>query len=195
MKVNNNISRDYFIWERFRQGDKNALSEIYKSHYTSLLDYGLRIRRDREFIQECIQELFFYLISNIKSLGPIYNLRAYLLASLRRKIFNEIRNREKMQPTETNLVPQFDFELSQEEIMVDQESSRKRKSELKKILNKLPAREKEAVYLKFYKDMSYEEITSVMGISYDSARKFVYRAIKNLREMSHSKVMDFLKPM
>lgn len=192
MNINDKINGDYFLWERFRQGDKNALSEIYKSHYSWLFDYGMRIRNDKDFIQERIQEIFYHLISNIHSLGPIYNLRAYLLASLRRKIFSELRNRQKFQLKDTTQSYDFDFELSHENVMIERETRKKRKSDLKKLINKLPGREKEAVYLKFYKDMSYSEIMQVMGVSYDSSRKLIYRAIKSLRNMTGVDITDHI---
>ncbi|MFO8234595.1 MAG: sigma-70 family RNA polymerase sigma factor [Bacteroidales bacterium] len=182
MKPINSIKSDYFLWEHFKDGDKSALDEIYKFHYASLFDYGFRIIKDTDFIRECIQELFYELISNRKTLGATHNIRFYLLASIRRKIFSKIRNRSHFQP-DYDFSYRFDLELSPEDNFIKVEGKKKRREDLKKIVNKLPCREKEVIYLKFYKDLNYEEITRVMGINYDSARKLLHRAIKNLRKL------------
>ena len=49
------------------------------------------------------------------------------------------------------------------------------------LLNKLPPRQKEVLYLLFYQDMSYEDIATVMQMNYQSARNLVHRALKLLR--------------
>lgn len=191
MKINNsNINSDHFLWERFKNGDKGALTEIYKTNYSALFDYGWRIVKDEDFIKECIQELFFYLISNLDTLGTTDNIRFYLLASLRRRIFTKLKSHAHLLVSSNDMSYHFDLELSPEDVLIDNEITEKRKSDLKEKINKLPAREKEAIYLKFYKNMGYEEITKIMGINYGSARKIIYRAIKSLREMLHVEIKE-----
>ena len=38
------------------------------------------------------------------------------------------------------------------------------------------------LYLKFYNQMSYEEISEVMGISYQASRNLVYKSLQTVRE-------------
>lgn len=188
LKINSKTNSDYFLWERFKNQDKNALSEIYKSNYAVLFDYGWRIIKDEDLVRESIQELFYYLISNLNSLGTTDNIRFYLMASLRRRIFTKLKGDKQMLVSTNDMSYQFDLEPSIEESMINNEISEERKIELERNIKKLPSREKEAIYLKFYKNMNYDEITKIMGINYDSARKLVYRAIKSLRELLDIKI-------
>jgi RNA polymerase sigma factor (sigma-70 family) len=187
---NRHIPNDYLLWERFKNGDKLALEEIYKANYSSLFDYGYRILKNSDFVKECIQELFFQLISNIDSLGTPYNIKYYLLASLRRKIFSTIKEERRSTNGSSNPHYSFDLVLSHEDFLIEQENESMRQSEMKKSINNLPAKEKEAIYLRYFKKMSYEEIMRIMGINYDSARKMVYRAIKALRENLSIKINE-----
>ncbi|MFP4047068.1 MAG: RNA polymerase sigma factor [Bacteroidales bacterium] len=191
MKPINSIKSDYFLWERFKDGEKSALDEIYKIYYTTLFDYGFRIIKDSDFIRECIQELFYDLISSRESLGATHNIKFYLLASIRRKIFSKIRNNNYVFQTNDHLSYNFDLELSPEDQLIDIEIEESRRKELKKLVNQLPCREKEVIYLKFYKDLNYEEITRIMGIHYDSARKLLHRAIKKLRTLINVEVNNY----
>ena len=180
--------RDYYLWERFKKGDKNALSLIYKSNYSFLYDYGYRILRNQDIVRECIQELFFNIITHIDSLSTPRSIRAYLIASLRRKLFNRVEYEHNYQFMDDDSGYSFELVTSHEDFIIDEEIDALKKSELQININKLPAREKEIIYLKYFKNMEYEEITKIMGIHYDSARKLVSRAIKNLRDMFHIKV-------
>ena len=50
------------------------------------------------------------------------------------------------------------------------------------VLNKLPARQQEIIFLRFYEGLSYEEIADVMGIQLSSTYKLLYKALENLQQ-------------
>ena len=50
-------------------------------------------------------------------------------------------------------------------------------------LLQLPAKQKEAIYLRFNQSLEYEEVAEILHISVESVRKQVYRAVKTLREI------------
>ncbi len=181
---------DCFLWERFKNGDKEALSVIYKSNYSFLFDYGYRILRNNDSVRECIQELFFSIITHIESLSTPRNIRAYLIASLRRKIFKRLEQDYHYQSTDEDFMFSFELVISPEDFLIDEEIDSTKKSELQININKLPPREKEIIYLKFFKNMQYEEITKIMGLHYDSARKLVSRAIKDLRDIFRIRIEE-----
>ena len=59
-------------------------------------------------------------------------------------------------------------------------------------LNKLPARQREVLHLKFNMELSYTEIARLMEISEATCRTLAYRAIKRLREsMENQPFMTF----
>jgi DNA-directed RNA polymerase specialized sigma subunit, sigma24 homolog len=46
-----------------------------------------------------------------------------------------------------------------------------------------PPRQKEIIYLKYYMNLSYEEVSEVMNINYQAARNLVYQSIKVLKNV------------
>lgn len=55
----------------------------------------------------------------------------------------------------------------------------------------LSPRQKEAIYLKFVSNLSYEEISKVMQMNYQSARNLVFRGLEKLRQ-SYPKDLIFI---
>ncbi len=75
----------------------------------------------------------------------------------------------------------FAITLSPEQIILDQEASEFQKQQMAQWLSFLTPRQREAVYLKFYHDMEYDEIASVMTVSNHAVRNLIYEGIKLLR--------------
>lgn len=53
-------------------------------------------------------------------------------------------------------------------------------------VNKLPARQKETVYLKFYKNLSNTEVAEVMQVNYQSVGNNIQKAIHKLKSILQS---------
>lgn len=53
--------------------------------------------------------------------------------------------------------------------------------DLDRALDRLPAMDRLALYLHFYRDLPYEEVGKVMGVNAGAARTRVHRAVKRLR--------------
>lgn len=175
---------DYFLWERFKSGDEKAFEEIYKDHYQSLYNYGYRIYPKPEFVKEVIQELFYDIISSIKNLGETDNIRFYLIASVRRKMMVSLKKQSRyIHPDTGENHFEFDFDVSAEESIIQKEENNSHQLQIKKLMSNLSARQKEAIFLKFYNNMSYEEIMKIMDINYQSARTLIYKAIKVMRKL------------
>jgi RNA polymerase sigma-70 factor (ECF subfamily) len=59
-------------------------------------------------------------------------------------------------------------------------------------LNNLTNRQKEIVYLKYYQNLSYEEVSEIMKINYQAARNLLYQTIKTLRSLLAGAIDLFL---
>ena len=167
------------LWSAFKGGDSYAYETIFTDHYKKLYDYGLKIHRDQEEIKDCIQQLFFEMWRSRERLGPNTSIRSYLIASLRRMILRKIKSRHLHSDLE-NIDASFHFEPSVEFNNIFLQEERKRVELLTALLKKLPDRQKEALYLKYYGDHSFDEIAEIMGITTRAVYKLVYKALDNL---------------
>lgn len=73
-------------------------------------------------------------------------------------------------------------EPSVEFVIVENERRELRLLRLEKALQKLSKRQQEAINLRYYHDLSNEEVASIMGVNYQSACKFIYSGLKILKD-------------
>jgi RNA polymerase sigma factor (sigma-70 family) len=182
-----NISNDINLWQRFKDGDESAFALVFRTHYQALYNYGMKFNSDTELIEDCIQELFLELWKNRSSVSMTDNIKPYLLKSIRRKIIKQLDKGIKLKKLFSNILPKdygFEVVFSHESELISQQVNEEKMKKLQAMLDSLPPRQKEVLYLVFYQDMTYEEISQIMSLNYQSARNLVYRAIKLLRESS-----------
>ena len=175
----NNARHDILLWENFRKGDHTALGELFRLHYDYLYRYGSKLCQDTFLLEDAIQELFTDLWQH-KTEVPVISIKAYLLRALKYKLFRATQKQRKLINADS-LPEEGYFELSHETFIIKEQELKENTGKVLEALNHLSDRQKEIIYLKFYQDMSYEELASVMNINYQAARNLLYQAIKVLR--------------
>jgi len=166
------------LWESFRKGDKEAFAALFREHYGILYRFGNKFTTDTELLEDAIQELFIELWK-ANSCTPVLSVRSYLLKSLKYKLLRSLsKRRPTFLPADENLA----FEWSHETFLIAEQESAGRRQKVLKALEQLSPRQKEIIYLKYYQDLSYEEVGEIMNINYQVARNLLYQAMKTLKK-------------
>ncbi len=174
---------DTRLWDEFRDGNKTSFETLMKNHYRNLFVYGTKFRRDDEFVKDCLQDLFLELWKNRKTLGSTNYVRSYLFKCIRNKIYRELhRNRWHMQTMALDDNYYFDVEFSIEHHLIREQTLRETANRFSEALNKLPKRQKEVIYLRFYQNLEIPEIVEVMEIHEQSVYNLLHKALTHLRE-------------
>lgn len=169
-------------WSRFRNGDVKALESIYRAHVKSLIHYGLKITTDPELVKDCIQDLFIELWKNRANLSETTQPKFYLFRALRNKLSKSF--------SQQSFVSEGEMQLSSESLLTEyveleitlREQEAQNRGTLQQLLQKLPRRQQEVIYLRFYHDFPYETIASMMDMNYQSVLNLTQRALKALRK-------------
>lgn len=180
-KVKNSISEDYELWESFRNGNEKAFSEIFNAHVQMLFRYGIKFIADEEMVKDSIQELFIKLYHNRQNLSATDNIRLYLFRALKNKLIDALYSR-KDTVSLSSAVLTFEIANPEEPDQEDDWDRIVQKSRLKKGIQALTARQREAIYLRYTMDMSLEEISSLLEMNYQSARNLIHRSVEKLRK-------------
>ena len=168
------------LWEAFLKGDNEALANLFEAFSDSLFDYGSRFSLDERLVEDCIQDLFIKLCSNRSSLSLVDSPQFYLFKSLKNTIINNLERNQRYVYVSLQDLPFYtEYKVSHEQegesIPVDTYEK------ILSVLNTLNDRQKEAIYLRYQKGMSYDEISQLLNIKYQSTRNLIHRAIEKIR--------------
>lgn len=183
MKGKINEINEEFLWKKMKEGDQNSFSQIFKFYYPKLYAYGIKLIPFPDFIRDQIQDLFVNIWQNRISLNDVYNLKAYLFVSLRRRILISKRNR-----LNTNSLDDLSDEDRQTLVFdpnefIDKEYlSDNIKEKLIKNLNSLPVSQREIIFLRFYNRLTYREIATIVNIKEQSVKNNMPRILQKLSE-------------
>lgn len=175
------MTSDQQLWNNLKSGDKSALATIYNREADYLYSYCCRLTTDKELILDCIQDLFIEIWNKRTSIGSTDNIRPYLITSIRRKIIHHLKkNIHTAGEIEEELA--FRTEEDIETSMIAKENQTEKNKMLEAGMEGLSKRQREAIYHKYYNNLSYEEICKVMELNYQSVRNLISSGIKRLRE-------------
>jgi RNA polymerase sigma factor (sigma-70 family) len=174
------------LWLDIIDGNEHALADLFRLYYSRLYNYGMKIVTNQEFIKDCIQELFLTLWDSKNSINDAYSVKSYLFSSLRRTIFRKLKkNRATYERNKKYVENHFTEPLNVEQLIVHFEVEQESKKQLRKAIDHLGGRQKEAIYLKYYDGLSNAEIADVMGINRQSVYNHVSGAIQRLQQFIH----------
>ncbi len=172
------------LWERFCNGDREALGVIYSGNIDHLYNYGMHFCRDSERVKDCLQDLFQTLWLDREHISSdVENIRYYLIASLRRRL---LRSLEKSRRSATeSILESFDFEFIPpcEDTIIQGERYRQHVYQLNKGIATLSRRQREAIYLRFYQNLSYEETAKLMSMKVESVYNLISKTVGLLKSM------------
>ncbi|MDR8391862.1 sigma-70 family RNA polymerase sigma factor [Aliifodinibius sp. S!AR15-10] len=171
------------VWRELKKGDKKALEILVRRHYEDLSRYAIKFCDNKKLAEDSVQDLFLMLWRNRKDLDDVEAVKTYLWRALRNGIISKLRKvkRRKKILRRENAELQPEVKLNVEELIIEQEIDVQTREELEKALNQLSSRQREALYLKFYDGMNYEEIETIMSVSYQTVRNYIHEALSSLK--------------
>lgn len=185
--------KEYTYWQDFIGGCDRAFEGLYNMYIDRLFTFGKKYHHDGELIKDSIQDLFTDLYRYRGNINPQVKVRPYLFISLRRIILAKIRKENKAHGLPQELYYTFTIEWSTESQWIQREENQHLYQRLQKLIKLLPSRQREAIYLKFHEELSYEEVAALMQVSVASCRTLIYRAIRYIRgKVDHPQVIQLL---
>jgi RNA polymerase sigma factor (sigma-70 family) len=174
---------DSLLWQALKRSEKAAYEILLKKYYPIVLNYGVRFYKDKEFVKDCVQDLFIEIWNRREYLADVVSVKSYLLQSIRKNIIRE-RSRLKWfrEADKISDDHDFDVEFDIETYLISREVENELLQKLRFELDKLTKRQREAIFLRFNQDLSYEEIAIIMDINYRSVVNLIHEAIKAIRK-------------
>jgi RNA polymerase sigma factor (sigma-70 family) len=143
----------------------------------------MRMTQDEDAVKDCLQNLFLSIWVTHSTLRTVKNLRSYLISSLRNEILSYRTSEGRIQKVELGNHEIFDLQFTVEAEFIKKEDHSEKSQKLSEAMNKLTARQKEIVYLRYFEGLEYEEISQIMDISMKGTYKLIARALEALRQI------------
>lgn len=164
------VSDDSSLMERFRAGDGEAFTSIYRAHHTAVFRFAFHMTADSVIAGEITQDAFVWLIHHASEFDPNRGaLPAFLKGVARRLVQRGQRNERRWLPfdmiEEIFAAGDADADFS---AAVDAET-------LRTAIALLPIRYREAIVLCDLESQSYEEAARVLGCAVGTIRSRLHR--------------------
>lgn len=182
---------DEKVWEELKKGSIGALKTLFLRHHIHLYNYAMKLSGDRFMAEDCVHDLFYRIWERRDHLSDVQSVKGYLWISLRRALLktmnsnsSEVLTDDILQHINPDIEQQGDSGIyfSPEEFIIRSEEKSEHSVALARALNHLPSRQREAIYLKFFNGMGYDEMEQVMSVSYQTARNYVYDGVQSLKK-------------
>lgn len=167
-------------WQHSLEGDSQAFYYIHRELFKGLYNYALKLLQDNDLANDAVQELFVKIWTKRADIGKLHRVKPYFFTVLRRQIFNQLRNLQ-LRELRISRIPRPDIDFSPEEIVVKNEEYLSLQKKISALLNELPKRQKEVIYLHYFEEMDYALIAAIMGINYQSVLNLTQKALQKLR--------------
>lgn len=177
----NNHSEKLLVSE-LKSGNEKAFRKLFDLYYQDIYGYSISILKSKEAAEENVQDVFMKVWLHRENLNPEQSFKAYIFTIARNQAFN-ILNKA------ANDV------LLKEEIFYESQKSHEygdyaiREEDCKKLqkqaIRQLPPKRKQIFKMSRKKGMTYEEISQELGISINTVRNQMSKALESMRVFFH----------
>ena len=161
---------DNILVEQAVRGDGDSFTELCRRHYGPMVAIGHAILGDRHLAEDAAQEAFAKAAVHLPELRKVDQFGCWVAAICR----NEARSLAR-----TRRTPRNDEEMPVQETSAGPDETGEA---VKAALSQLPPEARELVFLRFYDGLSYDQISTVLGISEQAINGRLRRAKKQLAE-------------
>ncbi len=168
-------SEEYRLWKRLREGDQEALEKVYSMYADDLIGYGMQITNNVQMTEDAVHDIFLGLMTHGSRISQISDIRPYLYRALRNNLLRKIKREQK---TNGSLETIDSFTL------VDNINTGGLDDEQKSILSKiskLSRLEREIIYLRFFENLTNNQICQVLRLKNQTIKNVLSKALKKLR--------------
>lgn len=162
------------------ENEKDLVNHIFSKMNVKMYNISFNILRSHSDAEEAVAQTFFKIIEHIDKISalPCPERDPYCVIILKNEAMNIIRQRKKTVYVEdTDYFGQNNQSYDIEEEFIEVEN----KEKLFSCINRLSDDEKDFIYLRFLNDMSFKNISKLLDITEEAAKKRGQRILKKLR--------------
>ena len=171
------------------EGNNRAFDLLLQRTQSKLFSYILFVVRDHDKAEDVFQETFVKVITklNQRKYTTSGKFSAWLMRIAHNVImdnYREQRAQNIVEPTQGNDLSNISSKDLLDTNVENRYVNEQVLSDVKKMMNQLPATQREVVYMRFYQEMSFKEIAETTGVSINTSLGRMRYAVLNMRRMA-----------
>jgi RNA polymerase sigma-70 factor (family 1) len=173
------------------EGDEAAYKRLFVHYWDYIYSTAFLFTKSRELSQDLAQDIFAKIWVRREKLREIDRFDAFLFIIARNVIIDRLRKKVFNAANEPYLMEYFaDPSLAPSDKMEMKEME----ATIRKAIDVLPAQQRTAFCLSRFQGLRHEDIAARMGISKDSVKSYIVRALAHLRKYlaEHTEVIPVL---
>ncbi len=169
-----------------KEGRRAAFAELVERYQRVLLRVTVRIVKDTELAEDVVQEAFFKAYQRLNSFEGRSSFKSWLVQIALNTAKNKIRGRK------ASTLPIEDFQIGVASEVDSQVQEVNVREVLQAEIEQLPERQRLAVQLRAFEDLSFKEIAEVMDCPYDTAKANYRHGLMKLKSrLEHNADLKF----
>ena len=129
--------------------------------------------------EDTVQESVIELWEKREQMSHVVNLEAYAMQAVKNRCVSLLRKRHEVATADIEVLGNISDDAVRAEVALTEE----RAAKLDKMMARLPERQREAVEMKYIKDLSHEEMQRRLGMTSTNVYATLSRAIGTLKSM------------
>lgn len=187
---NSNYS-DYELVQQFESGNHQAIEELISRHKKRIFTYIMLMVKNEQLAEDIFQDTFIKVIISLKE-GRYSDKGKFVswVARIAHNLIIDHFRKEKNLQTVSNDQSEYDLfnsarfaERNVEDDMVNSQITQ----DIRKMIDELPADQREVVLMRHYAGMSFKEIAEQTNVSINTALGRMRYALINLRKIMEEK--------
>ena len=177
---------DQELVDLYVAGDESCLELLIQRHKKRVFSYIMMVVRDRHLAEDIFQDTFIKVIQTLKrgSYSDEGKFLPWVLRISHNLVIDHFRRQKRMPLVDAG----DDFDIFSVLVMrqgnhEDKIVKRQVRSDIRKLIDKLPQEQREVLLMRHYKDMSFKEIADFTNVSINTALGRMRYALINMRRM------------
>lgn len=164
--------------EQFKKGNKQSFEILFRSYYAPLCLFATKYVSNNDDCEEIVQELFFKLWENRKTLQITSSVKGYLFSSIKNQCFNYLKHQKIKNKHQAETIREYENSLDSDFDFPETGLLQK----ISESIEALPPRRREIFKLSREQGLKYQEIADQLGLSVKTVETHLGLALKSLRE-------------
>jgi RNA polymerase sigma-70 factor (ECF subfamily) len=170
---------------KFLKGDESAFNELVRKYQKRIYWHARQMLGDHLDADEVTQEVLLVMYRKLYTFNFKSALYTWIYKIVTTRSLNKLRKRKFKKIL--FFEDAEERELSTQHDIVEDINNKQKLEKLRRILEKIPAKQRQVFILRNYDELSYEEISKITGKSIGGLKANYFHALKKVMELTNEK--------